>query len=247
VAHCPAVADQIAFAAEGFLHQVAGDGALAFAGLLQRADQRDVAQRCRRQRGERADGRVGNAVEGTLVQRIERKDADQLAVDVQAAAEAGVHPLFALRVAGQQAVEGVRHVAVGRKTHRGVGFENRRQARVSLRVEAPPHQIGRQSDAGHRNQGAFLQVQQRDGVAWQHRADRRDQPLELDFAGHRVGEIDGNLPQGAVDGFLETHVMNGTRRTDAEYRSVGTTLNMIWIAIHPSGESRRSRSEVPET
>ena len=56
MAHGPAVADQVAFAAERFLHQIARDGALSFAGLFQGSDQRHVAQRGGSQGGEGADG-----------------------------------------------------------------------------------------------------------------------------------------------------------------------------------------------
>ena len=48
-------------------------------------------------------------------------------------------------------------------------------------------------------------MHQGDGVARKHGSDRGHQSLELHFTRHGVGEIDGNLPEGAINGFLETH------------------------------------------
>ena len=76
VAHRLAVADQVAFAAKSLLHQVAGNRSLPFAGLLQHPDQCDIAQRGRRQRGKGADGRIGERVEGVLIERVQRQNTN---------------------------------------------------------------------------------------------------------------------------------------------------------------------------
>ena len=203
--HRRAATDQMALAAQRFLHQVVRDLPLAFARLFERPDQRHVAQRRRGKRGKGADGGVANLIEGPRVGGVEGQHADQFAVDVQATAEAGMHLLGRFEVAGQQTVEGVGQGAVGGKAQRRVGGQDLRQARVRRRGKAPPHQLGRQAVAGHRHQHIVLQVEQGHRIARQHLADRRHQALELHLAGHGGGEIDGDLPQGTIDGFLKTH------------------------------------------
>ena len=136
------------------------------------ADQRHIAQRGGRQGGEGADGRILYVVERVLVERVQGQYADQLAVDMQAAAQTGMHARVALRIGSHQAVEWVGQLAVGREAHRVVGAENGRQARVRRRIEAPSHQVGRQTGTGHWHQRAFLQMHQRNRIARQHRADR---------------------------------------------------------------------------
>ena len=93
------------------------------------------------------------------------------------------------------------YIANGELTH-GDSLNNHS---VLRRGEAPPHQLGRQAVAGHRHQHIVLQVEQGHRIARQYLADRRHQALELHLAGHGGGEIDGDLPQGTIDGFLKTH------------------------------------------
>ena len=124
---------------------------------------------------------------------------------MQAAAHAGMHLLGQFQVAGQQAVKGIGQGAVGSKAQRRISGKNLRQARMCRQVEAPSHEFGREAVTGHRYQDAILQMEQGHGIARQHLADGRDEALELHLAGHGVGKIDGDLPQGTINGFLETH------------------------------------------
>ena len=149
----------------GLLHQLLGQRPLLFAAALQRPDQGDIAQGGGGQGGEGGDGHRIDGIERPRLQRIQSQGADQLLIDIQGAAHAGMHFGVAFGIDGQPAIERIGQLAIVGKADGLTGGQDALQARVLLGPEPLTEQLGGQAVQRHRDQGSLLQLEQGDGIA----------------------------------------------------------------------------------
>ena len=165
--------------------------------LLQRLDQRRRAQGRARERTERRQEALVQGVEGVGLERVGRQRADHLAALGQRAAEAGVDVRESVRVAGDQAVEGIDQRAVRRKAHRLSRPQDDVEPRVLAAIVAPREGRRHQAVCGDRHQLAPVEAQQAGGVAGNGAADRGQQPRVAVRGRERGRQIASDLEQRA--------------------------------------------------
>ena len=148
------------------LEQVAHHHALVLGPALERVDEVVGAQGRPGQGRQVGQEAVADGLERAGLQSVGGEHADQLALDVQRAAQARVH--VAAEHDGlveHQAVVGVGQRAVGREAGGlGAGADDV-QSRVFAAREAPAVDVLGETVAGHRDQVVALEAQQGHGVA----------------------------------------------------------------------------------
>ncbi len=124
---------------------------------------------------------------------VEGQRANQILPGKQRQADAGVH--FQALLAGDQAIVGIRQIAVSREAHHVARAGDSLQPRVPFQRKTAAQYIFRQAVDRQRNKLPRLVAQQRRSIALQHLAQRGNQPLEAVLMADAALEFNGDARQ----------------------------------------------------
>ncbi|MNE33714.1 hypothetical protein D3C80_1274010 [compost metagenome] len=173
---------------------------LIFDPVVQPLDALGGVDRSGREAGEGLQGIQFDRFEALRVEGIEGQQAPWALVDEQRATHAVVDFQMIIQ-AIDQAVIGVRQVAVGSETGRAGAAEQRFETRVLADLEAPAEGVGTQAVDGQRHQPFTIKTQQGGGVAREQGA-HGFQQASITFAlGQFAGQVGDQGQQSSEQGF----------------------------------------------